>query len=113
MMRPLDWMLEEDGRTPRPATVAELAMARVDRMALVPGRIVGRDVVGALVLSTVFMGMDLNHDQHPAALPMLWETGVFNDAGDGELGDFVEVVARYTTWEAANAGHARAVRNFR
>jgi hypothetical protein len=57
-------------------------------------------VVGVRV-STVFLGLDHGFDDGP---PVLFETMIF-----GEVGDLDQYQERYTTLEAAMAGHERAV----
>lgn len=51
-------------------------------------------------VSTVFLGIDHNHF---GGSPLLFETMVFNDYGDDGTQQ------RYSTWEEAEAGHARIV----
>lgn len=57
--------------------------------------------IGDTDVSTVFLGLDHSFGDGP---PLLFETMIFNHP---ELEDYQE---RYTTWEEAEAGHARAVR---
>lgn len=57
--------------------------------------------VGDIAVSTVFLWIDPGWDQ---GKPILFETMMFKV--DWECLDYQE---RYTTWEAAEAGHARAV----
>lgn len=62
-----------------------------------------RDIVGQILISTVFLG--LNHDYGEEGPPILWETMAF--AVDGDIiGEYQE---RYSSREAALAGHRRAV----
>lgn len=65
-------------------------------------RIVACDEIAPGVkISTVFLGLDHNHsDTGP---PVLWETLVFNDYGDGEQ-------CRYTSKADAIAGHHAIVK---
>ena len=60
---------------------------------------VGNDTIGEAQVSTVFLG--LNH-RHDAGAPLLYETMIFG-------GDHDEYQVRYTTREAAAAGHAAIV----
>lgn len=68
--------------------------------------------VGPYEISTVFLGLDHNHFGRGPAI--LFETMTFlrrdltqqRDVGDS---DASEMDRRYTTWEAAEAGHQRAV----
>lgn len=51
-------------------------------------------------VSTVFLGIDHGFDED---VPILFETMIFG----GEHDDYTE---RYTTWEDAEVGHAKAVK---
>lgn len=91
--RPVWYVL--DGKTPRPATMEEgAAFFRSER------RRVARDRVGsgedAAEVSTVFLCLDHGFGDGP---PVLFGSLVFGGPLDGEGG-------RYSTWEAAEAGHA-------
>lgn len=44
-------------------------------------RTVARDQIGAVLVSTVFLGLDHNHNDGP---PLLFETMVFGESGSGE-----------------------------
>lgn len=63
------------------------------------GRAVGKDNVGDVFISTVFIGMDMGYGEGP---PILFETMVFR-------GEFDSDQWRYATWDEAEAGHARVV----
>lgn len=63
-------------------------------------RSVGRDVVGSVEVSTVFMG--LNHSFDGAGPPLLFETMIFG--AHDELPEHYQV--RYSTWDEAEMGHA-------
>lgn len=65
-------------------------------------RIVARDEIGAVTVSTVFLGLDHNFDE--SGPPILWETMIFG--GSGELEDYQE---RYSSRADALDGHRRAV----
>lgn len=56
-------------------------------------------VTGAVRVSTVFLGLDHGYGGGP---PILFETMIFG-------GPHNEEMWRYSTWEEAEAGHARAV----
>lgn len=85
-------------------------------------RTVGRDKIGDLTISTVFLGIDHQYGDGP---PVLFETLVFWNYAkpvtrvimdrvstfDCEALD--ETLQRYTTWEKAEAGHKEAVRQAR
>lgn len=58
------------------------------------------EVAPGVSVSTVFLGIDHQHFGGP---PLLFETRVFNDYGDDGTQE------RYSTWEEAEAGHARIV----
>lgn len=63
-------------------------------------RRVGRDMIGPMMVSTVFLGLDHSHtDEGP---PILFETMVFGDGDDSYQ-------TRCTTWDGAEAMHQRAV----
>lgn len=63
-------------------------------------RIVAKDMIGKVKVSTVFLGIDHGFGDGP---PILFETMIFG----GEHDDYQE---RYSTWEQAEEGHKRAVR---
>ena len=67
-------------------------------------RIVARDEVGEVTVSSVFLGLDYNFSS--ISPPLLFETMVFGGSLDGEQ-------ERYPTWEEAEAGHARWVEKVR
>lgn len=56
--------------------------------------------VGEIFVSTVFLGLD--HNFFGEGAPVLFETMIFNHGNN-------EYQRRYSTWEEAEAGHARAV----
>ncbi|MDX9974898.1 MAG: hypothetical protein RBU21_18060 [FCB group bacterium] len=60
-------------------------------------RVVARDTVGEVVVSTVFLGID--HNFHGQGDPLLFETMVF--LADGEPGR----LRRYFIWGEAEQGH--------
>lgn len=62
-------------------------------------RIVAKDTVGDVEVSTVFLGLDHSFGE---GNPLLFETMVFN-------GSLNEEMNRYCTWEEAEAGHAAMV----
>ncbi len=63
-------------------------------------RIVARDELGALLVSTVFLGID--HNFSNCGPPVLWETMIFGIKGD-------EYQVRASSREQALANHAEAV----
>lgn len=67
-------------------------------------RIIGRDTVGKVLVSTVWIG--INHAFMPTEPIKIFETMVF--PGDNMVEDD-EFTARYSTLEEAQAGHARIV----
>lgn len=70
-------------------------------------RRVGEDRVGDCLVSTVFLGLDHAGFDGP---PLLFETMVFARDPDDGPGDAEDAYTeRYTTWEEAEAGHARIV----
>ena len=66
-------------------------------------RYVGKTSVGVVKVSTVFLGLDHGFGSHH---PVLFETMVFG----GKLDQDDE---RYSTWDAAEAGHVRWVEKVR
>ena len=62
--------------------------------------VVAEDKAGAAIVSTVFKAIDLQSD--PRGKPLLFETLISGGPSDG-------LYERYTTWEEAEAGHARWV----
>ena len=69
-------------------------------------RIVFQTKIGPAQVSTVFLGMD--HSVFTEGDPVLWETMIFSD--DEEVDDFQQ---RYTTYDAAVAGHTEQVTRMR
>jgi hypothetical protein len=76
-------------------------------------RRVGKDMVGTVMLSTVFLGLDHSFGAGP---PLYFETMAFDesDVRTNTIGDrsythtatVDDVFERYSTWEAAELGHA-------
>ena len=66
-------------------------------------RQVAKDTVGDCDVSTVFLGVDCSFGSGP---PVLWETMIFGGAYEGWQD-------RYTSREAAIAGHAKVVEALR
>lgn len=62
-------------------------------------RRVGRDEIGGVSVSTVFLGLDYGY---PSRGPILFETMIFGGSHDQHQ-------VRYATWNEAVAGHAAAV----
>jgi hypothetical protein len=60
---------------------------------------VGKDDIGGILVSTVFLGINHQWGDGP---PLLFETMVFG-------GEFDQEQERYSTYEEAEAGHARWV----
>ena len=61
-------------------------------------RIVKREYVGDVFISTVFLGVD--HSGTLDGPPILFETKIFG-------GDYDGLIERYSTFEEAKAGHKR------
>ncbi len=90
-----------DGKTPVPVDDV-LVWARWfegDRTA--DHRVVARDDIGTVLVSTVFLGIDHAWFDGP---PVLFETLVFGWSGE---------MRRYATWEEAEVGHAEVVADVR
>lgn len=78
-----------DGKTPVPCfDPSTWSVSRRDK-------VVGRDQFGAVVISTVFLGMDHSFS---GGTPVLFETMIFG----GEYDGYQE---RYCTWDEAERGH--------
>lgn len=94
------YILDDDGR-PTPVEDA-LAWARWFERASEDGsRIVAQTKIGAVLISTVFLGLD--HQVRDDGPPMLYETMTFGGSRDQQT-EF-----RYATREEAERGHAFAV----
>lgn len=63
-------------------------------------RTVKKDVIGDILVSTVFLGLDHGYG---SGKPVLFETMIFG-------GDHDDYQVRYCTWEEAEAGHERAIK---
>jgi hypothetical protein len=86
------YVLDDDGQ---PLPVADfLAWAQWFQKA---DRVVASDMVGAVHISTVFLGLD--HNFHAGGPPVLWETMIFG--GPHDL-----YQRRYISRDEAIAGHA-------
>lgn len=105
------YMLDADGRTPILARdLFEWARWFEDSCGDERRR-VGQTYLadGAVMVSTVFLGLDHSFREGP---PVLWETMVFVevDPAPPNLKALAEShVERYTSWEAARAGHEAVV----
>jgi hypothetical protein len=66
-------------------------------------RVVAQEMLGAVKVSTVFLGLDHQYGMGP---PLLFETMVFGGGLDGHQ-------TRYSTWEEAVAGHRAMVERAR
>ena len=62
-------------------------------------RILANDILGEARVNTVFLGLDHSFG---GATPILWETMIFGGSHD-------QYQERYTTRDAALAGHAKAL----
>lgn len=62
-------------------------------------RVLARDQIGDVLVSTIFLGLDHGLGR---GLPVLWETVIFG-------GKHHQAMWRYTSWEEAMAGHFQAV----
>lgn len=93
--RPHYWRLDDAGH-PQPVDDILQMMSWADE-----GRITDRTEIGDVLISTVFLMID--HNFTGMGPPVLWETMVFGGKLDGEQ-------ERYTSVEAALAGHDQWVR---
>lgn len=64
-------------------------------------RILARDVIRGVLVSTVFLGLD--HNWSFTGPPVLWETMIFDSEGSDQYQE------RYASRASALAGHARAL----
>ena len=64
-------------------------------------RIVGKDEIGEIVVSTVFLGLD--HRFFGDSKPLLFETMIF------KKGQSLDLCERYSTWDEAEIGHKKIV----
>lgn len=87
------WIL--DGKTPAPCN----DLMEWGEFMGSGNRIVAKDQIGGVRVSTVFLGLDHSFGGHS---PLLFETMIFGGAHDGYQ-------ERYTFWDDAEAGHAKAV----
>lgn len=90
------YRLGEDGRTPVPCDATETMFGPEDDKK----RRVGRDEIGDVVVSTVFLS--LNHAMLDDNRPVLFETMIFG-------GEHDQYQDRYYTYEEAERGHQKAI----
>lgn len=64
-------------------------------------RVVAKTMIGAVRVSTVFLGLD--HGLGEGEPPMIFETMIFGGPDD-------QAQWRYSTWDEAEAGHWRVVK---
>lgn len=84
-----------DGKTPKPCNDRRMAFSDAEE------RRVAKDEIDGLVVSTVFLHMDHGFGDGP---PLLFETMILDGSDSDD-----RYQERYSTWEEAEAGHARAV----
>jgi len=95
----LYYVLDDDGRPKAVSDVIEWGKWYAD-----PRRQVADTMIGDVRISKVFLGLD--HSFHDCGPPVLWETMVFGGVLNGEQD-------RYTSRDAAVAGHAETVQRVR
>lgn len=95
------YLYDEDGRITGASSDPDVIKEFTDAFAG-ENRIVAKTDVGPLHVSTVFLAIDHNWSPDPDAPPILFETMIFGDNED-------EYQERYSTWDEAEKGHARAV----
>ena len=83
-----------DGHTPVP-----VEMMRWAKWFETADRKVAVTMVGDIKISTVFLGLDHSFGHGP---PLLFETMIFGGPHDEDM-------ARYSTWDEAEAGHNKVV----
>lgn len=91
------YILAADGRTPIRASLKEWGDFFGNNDAR---RVAADELPGGVRVSTIFLGLNHNWGDGP---PLLWETMIFG--GDNDQWQY-----RYSSYEDAVAGHARAVR---
>lgn len=96
--QPLFYVLDDDDETPIPVTDA-LDPRRIALYNDPTRRLVAKDHVGDVEVSTVFLMNDLGFPV-PGAVPLLWETMIFGGPLDLNFD-------RYSSKRDAIAGHAR------
>jgi hypothetical protein len=97
------------GKTPVAATLDEhVAWAQENGGGF--GIKVAHDAWDDIAVSTVFLPIDHSHD--PDGPPIVFETMVFRGGSEGSLGEAGEC-QRYSTWEEAEEGHRKLVRQLR
>lgn len=108
------YMLEEDGRTPR-AVPDQSVLQWARWMENSPARQVAYDQIGPYHVSTIFLGLDHNYarmfGREAAGDPILWETMAFGPDQDVIRASLLQ--CRYSSREAAEAGHAEALKRIR
>lgn len=92
---PKYYVLDDRGRPVRAASMMEFAI-----WFETAERVVKKDRLGDIEVSTVFLGMD--HSHFPGEAPILWETMIFG-------GEHDQYQYRYSSREEALLGHERAV----
>lgn len=88
-----------EGKVPKKVTLTEWVNGNRYRDDADDSWRVARTEIGDITISTVFLGLDHNHDGPP---PLVFETMVFG----GPMNDWCE---RYSTWEEAEKGHQEVV----
>jgi hypothetical protein len=95
-----NYILGDDGRTPVACDLMEWARQFEARHGDVdPWRVARTEITSGVYVSTVFLGLDHQWGQGP---PLLFETMIFG----GEHNGWQD---RYSTWDEAESGHAKAV----
>ena len=88
-----------DGKVPKKVTLEEWMNGNRYRPDADESWRVAQTYIGDIQISTVFLGLDHNHDGPP---PLVFETRVFR----GPMKDWCD---RYSTWEEAEKGHQEIV----
>lgn len=76
---------------------------------------IGHDVVGDVLISTIFLGLDHGFPPFDGAEPVLFESMVFMQRGEWNSDEWNsdEIMQRYRTIEQAEAGHTALVEAFK
>ena len=90
------WLIEEADGVYKEISIEEIEGYAKDH------KVVQRDRIGGLLISTVWLGFDYRYGEGP---PLIYETMIFED------GDFFDLFcARYSRWVQAKEGHEAVLR---
>lgn len=93
----------DENKNAVPCNLYKWAQQIEDMSKIKGGKHVANEVINGKRISTVWLGLD--HQWMDGGKPLIFETMVFNDGGFSEL-----YMDRYSTWQEAEEGHAKAVK---